>query len=118
MCLQKNGQKYFLYPQKIGGRRNTVKKEREPKEDLRKRVAKALELPKEAFCSLPFLTMTGRNELMIENYRGLMEYGTEEVRLSTAEGILRITGRGLTLKTLDREAVRIEGHILSVEFLS
>ncbi|MBR4114266.1 MAG: sporulation protein YqfC, partial [Anaerotignum sp.] len=47
---------------------------------LRKNVTEALELPKEIMLNLPLISLIGREEVTIENYKGILEYGEETVR--------------------------------------
>lgn len=85
---------------------------------LRKNVTEALELPKEIMLNLPLISLIGREEVTIENYKGILEYGEETVRIGTAAGILRLTGRGLCLKQLSAECMVVTGQIESLAFLT
>ena len=55
---------------------------------LRKNMTEALELPKEIMLNLPLISLVGREEVTIENYRGILEYSEEVVRIGTTAGIL------------------------------
>lgn len=85
---------------------------------LRKNVTEALELPKEIMLNLPLISLIGREEVTIENYKGILEYGEETVRIGTAAGILRLNGRGLCLKQLSAECMVVTGQIESLAFLT
>lgn len=85
---------------------------------LRKNVTEALELPKEIMLNLPLISLIGREEVTIENYKGILEYGEETVRIGTAAGILRLDGRGLCLKQLSAECMVVTGQIESLAFLT
>ena len=85
---------------------------------LRKNVTEALELPKEILLNLPLISLIGREEVTIENYKGILEYGEETVRIGTAAGILRLRGRGLCLKQLSAECMVVTGQIEGLEFLT
>ena len=84
---------------------------------LRKNMTDALELPGEIMLNLPLISLVGREEITIENYKGILEYGEETVRISTAAGILRMQGQGLCLKQLSAECIVMTGKIERVEFL-
>ena len=84
---------------------------------LRKKVAGALELPKEILLNLPLISLTGSEELLIENYKGIIEYTDTAARLNTASGVLRVAGRALVLKELTSESLLVTGRILKLEFL-
>ena len=85
---------------------------------LRKNVTEALELPKEILLNLPLISLIGREEVTIENYKGILEYGEETVRIGTAVGVLRLRGRGLCLKQLSAECMVVTGQIEGLEFLT
>ena len=85
---------------------------------LRKNVTEALELPKEIMLNLPLISLVGREEVTIENYKGILEYGEELVRIGTAAGVLRLTGSGLCLKQLSAECMVVTGRIEYLSFLT
>ena len=85
---------------------------------LRKNVTEALELPKEIMLNLPLISLVGREEVTIENYKGILEYGEELVRIGTAAGVLRLTGSGLCLKQLSAECMLVTGRIENLSFLT
>lgn len=85
---------------------------------LRKNVTEALELPKEIMLNLPLVSLVGREEVTIENYKGILEYGEEMVRVGTAAGVLRLTGKGLCLKQLSAECMVVTGKIDELCFLT
>ena len=85
---------------------------------LRKNVTEALELPKEIMLNLPLISLVGREEMTIENYKGILEYGEEIVRIGTAAGVLCLTGQGLCLKQLSSECMVGTGKIEELRFLT
>ena len=85
---------------------------------LRKNMTEALELPKEIMLGLPLISLLGREEVTIENYKGIMEYDEESVRIGTAAGTLRLSGKGLCLKQLTAECLVVTGALDGLEFLT
>lgn len=75
-----------------------------------------LDLPAETLPGVPKVTMLGRDTILIENHKGILEYGPGCVRLITALGILRIGGDELELTELGKELVTVRGHADSVLF--
>lgn len=84
---------------------------------FRKNMTEALELPKEILLNLPLISFIGQEEVTIENYKGILEYSEETVRIGTAAGILRLTGQGLCLKQLSAECMVVTGRVEKMEFL-
>lgn len=84
--------------------------------NMKRRVSDALELPREVLMNLPFVTITGKEEVCIENYKGVVEYGSEKIRIHTTAGLLKIEGKNLLLKHITSENVIITGVVLKLEF--
>ena len=85
---------------------------------IRKQMTEALELPKEIMLNLPLISFIGREEVAIENYKGILEYSEETVRVGTAAGILELNGRSLCLKQLSAECMVVTGQVESMRFLT
>lgn len=84
---------------------------------LKKTVTSILELPKEIVLNLPLITLTGNEELYIENYKGIIEYTEGKIRLNTACGILKIEGRNLFLREITAENIAVTGTLTKLEYL-
>ena len=82
----------------------------------REEIVARLGLPQEDVFGLPLLTITGDREVLIENHQGLLVYDPECVIVKTGAGRIRIEGRGLILRTMDKEALLICGAIHQVSF--
>ena len=80
-------------------------------------VLSVLELPCEVLMYLPVVTITGCNRLQIENYKGILEYNEDKIRIKTKNGVLKIEGRQLMLNHLSSEDVLLTGTISSIEYL-
>ncbi len=97
-------------------RRSRKKKEEVPKPRLKEKVTEVLDLPKEVILDIPKLTMIGNTSLVIENYKGVIEYDMEKIRLNTGIGIIRIGGKGLVIKEITSEDIMVQGKIENLEF--
>lgn len=86
------------------------------KEEFLSQVSEAAKLPKDVALHAPILTLTGRTELVIENYRGIQEYTDQLIRVQTASGEIRIAGKGLWVEYYTHMEMLIRGRIQSVEF--
>ena len=79
---------------------------------FRRNMTEALELPKEILLHLPLISFIGQEEVTIENYKGILEYSEETVRIGTAAGVLRLEGQGLSA-----ECMVVTGRVQKMEFL-
>ncbi len=86
-------------------------------EDIKKKIGAMMELPKEIMLNLPLISMIGNEEVMIENYKGIIEYTDERVRISTTAGIFRIEGKSLCLKQITSENIAVTGSIVKLEYI-
>ena len=85
------------------------------KRKLTDRIDSMLEMPKEIYTNLPKITIMGFEEMMIENYKNILEYEDYFVRINTHIGVLNINGYGLNLEKMTDEHIRIIGKIESID---
>lgn len=101
----------------------SVKRTKDGKEpDIRKKTIKEkfselLELPKELVLDIPRITIVGKGDMMIENYKGVIEYGSGRIRISTGIGVVKISGAGLIIREITSEDIIISGGIHSLEYV-
>jgi sporulation protein YqfC len=93
-------------------------KEKVSKKGAKERFAEMLELPKELVLDRPKLTLVGNCDIMIENYKGVVEYGSDRLRINTGSGIVRIIGTGLMIREITSEDIIVSGTIHTLEFVS
>lgn len=77
-------------------------------------LAHFLELPKDLVLDLPRVTLLGDMQLIVENHRGIIEYTTERVRISTGLGELVIEGKDLALRAIFSEEIAVDGKIRAI----
>ena len=75
------------------------------------RMAELFDLPADVAAGLSHMDLLGDRPLLLEGY------GTELIDVSVGGAVLRVTGEGLTLKSMTEREVRIGGRIDGVEFL-
>jgi sporulation protein YqfC len=80
-------------------------------------IAERFDLPPEVLPGVPRLTLTGTRRALVENHRGLLEYGRERVEINGGRVRLRLNGEDLELRAMDTGSILITGEIFSVEFL-
>ena len=82
---------------------------------MRKRLDKILEMPEEVYSNTPKLTITGFNEMILENYKGILEYEEYFASISTHIGIVNISGYDINLEKMTNDDIKITGKIESIE---
>lgn len=87
------------------------KKNRKMKEN---RFERLLDFPKEIITDLPKFTIMGFEEMLIENYKGILEYEEYFIKISTYMGIVNINGFNLKLDQMKDESIMVTGSIDSI----
>lgn len=82
------------------------------------RIENFLEIPKEVTTNEPKVTIVGFKEMLIENYKGILEYEDILIRIKTQIGILNISGIGLNLNQMTGDDILVTGKIESIELES
>lgn len=80
-----------------------------------RKVDKILELPKEVYSNIPKIIITGFEELIIENFKGILEYEEFFVRISTHIGVISINGYNLNLQNMTNDDIKVTGKIESLD---
>ena len=79
------------------------------------RIEKILELPKEVCTDIPKRIITGFDEMIIENFKGILEYEEFFVRINTHIGIININGFNLNLENMTDDDIKVTGKIESID---
>ena len=78
---------------------------------LREQMAERLKLPKDLVMGAAVLTVTGRSEAYIENYRGIIEYTEQKIRLQTKTCQMTLCGERLHIDYYTEDEMKISGEI-------
>lgn len=81
----------------------------------RNRFKDILEIPKEVYSDIPNFIITGFEDMLIENYKGILEYEDFYVRINTSIGIVNIHGINLKLDKMTEDNIKITGKIESID---
>ena len=75
-----------------------------------------LEIPVELSTNTPKITIVGFERLLIENYKGILEYQDYFVRVNTYIGIININGFNLQLEEMTSDDLLVIGKIENIDF--
>lgn len=81
----------------------------------KRRINKILEIPEEIYSNIPKLSIIGFTEIVLENYKGILEYEEYFASISTHIGIVNINGYNINLEKMTNDDIKITGKIESVE---
>jgi len=85
------------------------------REGLLERAAGLFDLPADVIAGLPKIELVGDKELRIENHRGILAYGGEEIHVSGGPFVIRIQGEGLELRAMTGLELLITGRISGIQ---
>lgn len=71
-------------------------------------------MPTEIVSNEPKITLIGFNEMLIENYKGILEYEEIYIRINTHIGIININGFNLNLEQISEDDISVKGKIDSI----
>ena len=83
-----------------------------PSKNIFHMAAGALDLP---IPGITQLILTGTDKVHIENHRGLLGYGREEIVVSTGRGLIKVRGARLELEAMTDVELVIAGDIGGIE---
>lgn len=81
----------------------------------RNRINQILEMPREIDSKEPKITIISFDEILIENYKGILEYEEFFIKVDTEIGIVNINGYKLVLEQITQDDIGIKGTIKSIE---
>lgn len=88
-------------------------KKRKPKQYTK--LDSLLELPREVASTDVKITLQGFNEILIENYKNILEYQDILIKINTFEGAITIYGFNLKLEQMTDEDIKVIGKIDTIE---
>ena len=90
--------------------------ERKPRRpSLMEKTAQLMELPADVLAGLPRLELIGDGELRIENHKGILAYGTQEIHVSGGAFLVKISGTDLELRAMTGLELLITGRIEQIQ---
>ena len=88
---------------------------RAKRESLLEKTAEIFDLPGDLVAGLPRVELTGSRELRMENHKGILAYGTDEIHVSGGKLIIKIRGSNLELRALNASELLSPGEIAGID---
>lgn len=89
---------------------------REKKENIFERAADIFDLPGEIVAGMSRITITGCRRVFIENHRGILEYGREEIDVNGGRVIIKLKGKELELRSMSDSELLVTGLLTDISF--
>lgn len=90
------------------------KKNKAETKNRMERFAETLEMPKDVISNCSKITTYSDNQVIIENYKGILEYTNDKIRIKTPGRILCLSGEKLFINAITENDILIEGKFHNV----
>ena len=85
--------------------------------NLGQRLVDHSQLQGESLPGVPIVELAGDRRVLIERHDGVVEYGTEQIRVRVKYGIICVLGCDLQLKQMTKQQLIVSGQINSIQIL-
>lgn len=76
-----------------------------------------LDLPKDVLLDVPKIIVIGRNEVSIENHKGIMVFEREKIKINTNMTPIQIKGHDFEILYISASTITIKGYFDSIEYV-
>lgn len=73
-------------------------------------------LPQDVIRKCAIVTLMGKTQLYIENFKTILEYDNEIVKIRTFDGVVVALGTNLKIQYYNSEEIKITGIISEIRF--
>ncbi|MFA9465777.1 MAG: YabP/YqfC family sporulation protein [Velocimicrobium sp.] len=84
--------------------------------EIMESLSEAMKLPSDILAGAPILSMIGQRQLLVENYKGIIEYTEERIRIQTKIGRILVEGTCLNIEYYTVDDMKIIGCITMIQF--
>ena len=88
---------------------------RAKKGSLLEKTAEVFDLPGDLVAGLPRIEITGSRELRMENHKGILAYGEDEIHISGGRMIVKVRGSDLELRAMNASELLITGDLSGID---
>lgn len=85
------------------------------REGILEKTAQVFDLPADALAGLPRVELVGDREVRVENHRGILAYGPEEIHISGGAFVIKVVGEELKLRAMTGLELLITGRIAAIQ---
>lgn len=82
----------------------------------RENLAEHLELPRDVVLNVPKISITGDNEITIENHKGIILFEDKHIKVNSRVGLISIFGSGFEILFIGGSTLTISGKFKSVTY--
>lgn len=75
-----------------------------------------IDLPKDVLLNLPKITVVGKEEISIENHKGIEAFEKEFIKVKTNIGIVKVEGENFEILYIASETIVLSGKFKSISY--
>lgn len=75
-----------------------------------------LDLPKDVILDIPKIIILGKEEVTIENHKGILVFESNEIKVNTSFGPLTIKGENLEILYIATSTITISGKFKAINY--
>ncbi len=79
------------------------------------RLMRSSEIPLSFDRGLPEIRISAMSSIMIEPHRGVRSFAEDGILIETGGGLIHIRGSALTIKSMTRRELRLQGRFSAIE---
>lgn len=79
-------------------------------------IANQLDLPRDVMLNIPKISVTGNNEITIENHKGIVFFGDKEVKINSNVGLISILGEEFEILFLGGSTITLSGKFKAINY--
>lgn len=79
-------------------------------------LAEKLDLPRDVVLNIPKITITGSNELTIENHKGVVLFEEKKMKINSNVGLITIYGQSLEILFMGGSTLTVSGYFKSIVY--
>ena len=83
---------------------------------VKTKLAQKLNIPEDISDGLPIITVTGKSEVYVENYKGIIEYSKHCIRIQTKVCRVALEGKNLEIVYYTNVDMKIIGELESIVY--
>ena len=82
----------------------------------KKFIAEKFDIPIDVVMDIPKITITGTEELTIENHKGIVAFSEYEIKILSQKGIIKVQGNNFEIFYMGSNSLTINGEIRAISY--
>ncbi|MFL0195817.1 sporulation protein YqfC [Clostridium sp. WILCCON 0269] len=84
--------------------------------NTKQNIADKLDLPRDIILNMPQIKVTGNNEIIIENHRGIILFDENQIKINSGVGLISIYGSRFEVLFMGGSTITIGGRFSSIVY--